>query len=77
MPFGPSTAPTFWNLFLMSTLPEFWQFFFDGNTVEKITAFLQSSGGHEDPKRLYSNAGQSFKGVEATGKGFIFDLYIF
>ena len=45
----------------------------NGNTVEKITAFLQSSGGHEDPKRLNSNAGQSFKGVEATGKGFIFD----
>ena len=47
MPFGPSTAPTFWNLFLLTTLPEKWNFFFDDivaaiSTIEEYKLALDS-----------------------------------
>ena len=29
MPFGPTSAPTEWNLFLMTTLKKPWNYFFD------------------------------------------------
>ena len=45
----------------------------DGETVEKITAFLFHRGGHSDPARLQANARQSFQGSIVLGMGFTFD----
>ena len=45
----------------------------DGQPVQKITAFLFANGGHEDPKPLAANAGQSFQGSIVLGMGFTFD----
>ena len=45
----------------------------DGETVEKITAFLFHRGGHRDPARLKANARQSFQGNILLGNGFTFD----
>ena len=45
----------------------------DGRGVDMITAFLLHRGGHEDPKRLAANAGQSFQGSIILGMGFTFD----
>ena len=45
----------------------------DGETVEKITAFLFHRGGHRDPARLQANARQSFQGSIVLGMGFTFD----
>ena len=45
----------------------------DGETVEKITAFLFHRGGHSDPARLKANARQSFQGSIVLGMGFTFD----
>jgi hypothetical protein len=41
--------------------------------AQQITAFLFANGGHEDPKRLASNAGNSFLGSKIYGSGFTFD----
>ena len=41
--------------------------------VERITAFLFTKGGHEDPKQLAPNAGKSFVGSYVLGMGFTFD----
>ena len=41
--------------------------------AEKITAFLFSNGGHENPKSLAVNVGKSFLGSKIYGKGFTFD----
>ena len=45
----------------------------DGDTVERITAFLFHRGGHADPIRLSANAGRSFVGSYVLGMGFTFD----
>jgi hypothetical protein len=45
----------------------------DGKIVDRITAFLFQGGGNDDPFRLISNAGQSFKGSMIYGIGFTFD----
>ena len=45
----------------------------DGRPVDRITAFLFHTGGHEDPVRLESNAGRSFVGSYVLGMGFTFD----
>ena len=45
----------------------------DGETVDKITAFLFHRGGHADPVRLQANAGKSFVGSYVLGMGFTFD----
>jgi hypothetical protein len=45
----------------------------DKKTVTKITAFLFSNGGHEDPKQLVANTNQSFQGAIVLGMGFTFD----
>ena len=45
----------------------------DGRRVEQITAFLFDKGGHEDPKPLKANAGNSFVGSYVLGMGFTFD----
>ena len=45
----------------------------DGDIVERITAFLFHSGGHDDPARLRENADQSFIGSFVLGMGFTFD----
>jgi len=45
----------------------------DKRPVEQITAFLFANGSHEDPKQLAANAGKSFQGSIARGKGFTFD----
>ncbi len=45
----------------------------DGHEVPRITAFLVSRGGHEDPARLPENAGKSFQGSIVLGMGFTFD----
>ena len=45
----------------------------DGRPVDKITAFLFSDGGHEDPMQLITNAGKSFIGSYVLGMGFTFD----
>ena len=45
----------------------------DQRQVEKITAFLFTSGGHEDPKQLAANRGKSFQGSIVLGMGFTFD----
>ncbi|MCY3932747.1 MAG: N-6 DNA methylase [Acidobacteria bacterium] len=45
----------------------------DGRPVDKITAFLFHSGGHEDPERLRSNLDLSFGGSFLRGMGFTFD----
>jgi hypothetical protein len=45
----------------------------DGRRAEQITAFLFDKGGHEDPKPLKANAGQSFVGSYVLGMGFTFD----
>ena len=45
----------------------------DGQTVERITAFLFDQGGHQDPARLSANAGRSFGGSKIYGQGFTFD----
>ena len=45
----------------------------DQRQVEKITAFLFTSGGHEDPKQLAANRGKSFQGSTILGVGFRFD----
>jgi hypothetical protein len=41
--------------------------------VERITAFLFANGGHDDPKQLSANAGNSFQGSIVLGMGFTFD----
>jgi hypothetical protein len=48
-------------------------FILDGRTVQMITAFLFHQGGHDDPRRLHSNAGKSFQGSIVLGMGFTFD----
>ena len=45
----------------------------DGETVDRITAFLFHRGGHDDPARLASNSGKSFVGSYVLGMGFTFD----
>ena len=45
----------------------------DGETVDRITAFLFHRGGHADPVRLSANAGKSFVGSYVLGMGFTFD----
>ena len=45
----------------------------DGSAVERITAFLFHSGGHDDPAQLKENADQSFQGSIVLGMGFTFD----
>ncbi len=45
----------------------------DGETVERITAFLFHRGGNADPVRLADNAGKSFVGSYVLGMGFTFD----
>ena len=45
----------------------------DDQMVEKITAFLLSSGGHDDPPQLTANLGKSFQGSIVLGMGFTFD----
>jgi len=45
----------------------------DGKPVSVITAFLFSSGGNEDPKRLQANQAKSFQGYIANAQGFVFD----
>ncbi len=45
----------------------------DNEPVEQITAFLFPHGGHDDPARLRTNAGQSFQGSILRGMGFTFD----
>ena len=45
----------------------------DGETVERITAFLHHRGGHTGPARLPDNAGKSFRGSVVRGMGFTFD----
>jgi hypothetical protein len=45
----------------------------DEHEVDRITAFLFHAGGHDDPVRLASNAGQSFIGSYVLGMGFTFD----
>ena len=45
----------------------------DGETVDRITAFLFHRGGHADPVRLAANAGKSFVGSYVLGMGFTFD----
>jgi hypothetical protein len=41
--------------------------------VSKITAFLFTHGGHEDPLPLRANSGISFNGCALAGVGFTFD----
>jgi aspartate 1-decarboxylase len=45
----------------------------DGKPVEKITAFLFSKGGNENPHVLLANADKSFQGSIVLGMGFTFD----
>ena len=45
----------------------------DDQMVEKITAFLLNSGGHDDPPQLTANSGKSFQGSIVLGMGFTFD----
>lgn len=45
----------------------------DEREVEKITAYLFYRGGHDDPWRLFANAGKSFQGSIVLGMGFTFD----
>jgi hypothetical protein len=45
----------------------------DGKPVEKITAFLFSKGGNENPHVLLANADKSFIGSYVLGMGFTFD----
>jgi hypothetical protein len=45
----------------------------DGKPVEKITAFLFSKGGNENPHVLLANADKSFVGSYVLGMGFTFD----
>ena len=45
----------------------------DGETVDRITAFLFHRGGHADPARLAANSGRSFQGSIVLGMGFTFD----
>lgn len=45
----------------------------NSKSVDKITSFLLSSGGHEDPKQLKNNAKKSFQGSIVLGLGFTFD----
>ena len=45
----------------------------DGETVDRITAFLFHRGGHADPARLAANSGKSFVGSYVLGMGFTFD----
>ena len=45
----------------------------DGETVDRITAFLFHRGGHADPARLAANSGKSFQGSIVLGMGFTFD----
>ena len=45
----------------------------DGVPVSKITAFLFTHGGHEDPLPLRANSGISFNGCALAGVGFTFD----
>ena len=45
----------------------------DGRDVPVVTAFLFHRGGHDDPARLASNAGESFVGSYVLGMGFTFD----
>jgi hypothetical protein len=48
-------------------------FLLGGVEVPKITAFLVSAGGNENPVMLRENTGQSFAGFYTAGKGFTFD----
>ena len=41
--------------------------------LSQITAFLFDKGGHEDPKALRANVGESFQGSIVLGLGFTFD----
>lgn len=45
----------------------------DGAVVERVTAFLFHTGGHDDPMALRENAGKSFQGSIVLGMGFTFD----
>ncbi len=45
----------------------------DGRFVPRITAFLFTDGGDEDPAPLRANAGKSFQGSIILGMGFTFD----
>ena len=45
----------------------------DGETADRITAFLFHRGGHADPARLAANSGKSFQGSIVLGMGFTFD----
>ena len=45
----------------------------DSKNVDQITAFLFSSGAHENPKKLIANTRKSFQGSIVLGKGFTFD----
>jgi len=48
-------------------------FLLDGRRTDTITAYLFHRGGHDDPKSLKANAGQSFQGSIVLGMGFTFD----
>ena len=45
----------------------------DGKPVPTITAYLLSTGGHEQPDQLLSNIGICFQGAVIVGMGFTFD----
>jgi hypothetical protein len=45
----------------------------DGQSVDRITAFLFHQGGHNDPFPLQANEHRSFEGFKIAGQGFLFD----
>lgn len=47
--------------------------FLDGKPCDRLTAYLVTAGGNENPHILSKNAGRSFQGMVILGMGFTFD----
>lgn len=69
----PGQAAVVVSVVHVSKSPRHPPFQLDGRSVDKITAYLFHSGGHEDPASLIANTRKSFNGTCILGMGFTFD----
>jgi hypothetical protein len=58
---------------LIRQRPFAWRYQLDGKLVERITSFLFTEGGDNEPAPLAENQNLTFKGSEVYGMGFTFD----
>jgi hypothetical protein len=69
----PGQAAVTVSIIHISKLASVGKILLDGKPVPKITAFLYSAGGHDNPATLQHNKKRCFQGSVIRGMGFTFD----